>query len=227
VRAAERRGLHRLQCAGVVGERAQRAVAQRQRGVRRREAIQQPVRLAGVLAEVDRAGVRVDRAGLVGVTAECLDRLRVAVCILVVGIDLEDVTVALAAGEDRLGLLAGQPGLPWRAPARTVVVRAGEADVLADAVSVLVDLDVGRAAASLLVVDKARDRWHAVGLAATDLMIVDEHAAVAAMTHERGGAIGVIGRQRPTLQPRDARLRDDRVAKPAGSDKIGSATSGP
>jgi hypothetical protein len=93
---------------------------------------------------------RVDDERLVRVAPERLDRLRVAVGVLVIGIDLEDVAVRLTF--DRLGLLAGQPGVPRRAPAGAVRVGPREADVLADAAAVPVDLDVRRAAERLIVV---------------------------------------------------------------------------
>src|SRR5688500_9191953 len=97
--------------------------------------------------------VRVDDDRLVRESPEAPDRLRVVVCVLVVGLDLEAVAVRLA--EDRLGLLTGDPGLPRRPPAGAVVVGPGEADVLAHTIAAAVDLDRGRAAAGTLVVDEA------------------------------------------------------------------------
>ena len=114
VRARPGRGAHRLQRAGVAGELAERALAQRQRVVGRGPAVQEAVRAAGVLRVVDAGALRLDDARLVRVAAEGLDRLRVAVGGPVVRVDLEDVAVALAGA--RLGLLAGQPGVPRRGP---------------------------------------------------------------------------------------------------------------
>jgi hypothetical protein len=152
---------------------------------------------------------RVDDERLVRVAPERLDRLRVAVGVLVVGVDLEDVAVRLAF--DRLGLLAGQPRVPRRAPARAVRVGAGEADVLADAAAVAVDLDRRRAAEGLVVVDEARHVRDEERLGAADLVVVDQHIAVAALAHEARRAVRVRRRRLAGLELRDARLRHDRV----------------
>jgi hypothetical protein len=125
----------------------------------------------------------------VRVPAERLVRLRVAVGLLVVGVDLEDVAVALA--RDLLGLLAGQPRVPRRLAARAVRARAGEADVLADAVALVVDLDRRRPAERRLVVDEARDVGDAERLCARDLVVVDEDVAAPALADEARGAVRI------------------------------------
>ena len=215
-RPRARRGAHRLQRARVVGERAERAGAERQRLVGRGPAVQQAVRVARVLRVVDAGALRLDHARLVRVAAERLDRLGVAVLRLVVRIDLEHVAVRHGGRRRRLGLLAGQPGLPRRPAAGAVVERARERDVLAHAVAVLVDLDVGRAAAHRGVVGEAGDARDRVGVAAADLVVVDQHAAVAAAAHERGRAVGIARRRLAALELRHARLGDDRVAEALG-----------
>ena len=155
-------------------------------------------------------GVRVDDDGLVREAAEALDRLRIAVGVLVVRVDLEAVAVRL--GADRLGLLTGDPGLPRRAAAGAVVQRAGEAHVLAHALAAMVDLDVRRAAVDAGVVDEALDRRDG-RLAAADLVVADQHAAVAAVADEGRHAVGIGGRRLAALEQGHVGLRDDRVAE--------------
>jgi hypothetical protein len=72
-------------------------------------------------------------------------------------------------------------------------VRPGERHELAHAGAAPVDLDRRRTAVRGLVVDEAGNVGHAVGLAPADLVVDDQHAAVAAAAREGGAAVGVVG----------------------------------
>jgi hypothetical protein len=81
---------------------------------------------------------------------------------------------------------------------------------------VAVDDDVGGAAAGLVVVDVARDERDLERLGPAHLVVVDEHAAVAAAADERGSAVGIGRRRRAGVERGDAGLRDDRVLEALG-----------
>ena len=121
--------------AGVVGEPPEHALAAAAARVGRRQPVEQAVRLARVLGQVDRAA-----CGSTA-TASCAYRPS---ALIGTGSRLASGRTGRPRTRSRaavcpprlLGLLAGQPGVPRRPAARAVVVRAGEADVLADAPAV-------------------------------------------------------------------------------------------
>jgi hypothetical protein len=187
---------------------------------RRCPAVEQAVGLRGVLGQVDRAAARVDRGRLVFEAAQGLDRLRVAVGPLVERVHLEDVPVVLAetvltgAGVD---LLAGQPRVPRRLPARAVGRGAGDTDPLPGPATVATDLDDRAATGRGGVVDEAvyvRDGQLGTPRLA-DLVVGDEHGRAAAAP-ERAGAVVVARGGLTRLQHGAPGLGDDRVPEPGG-----------
>ena len=104
-----------------------------------------------VLREVGDAGRRVYVHGLVREEAHAPDRGSGQLVLGVVGVNLEDVTVAR-----RAVLLAGEPGAPRRRPARAVVQGAGRGDEFLDARAIIqVHDDAGRPAGGGRVVGVA------------------------------------------------------------------------
>lgn len=209
-------GLERARGATAVGERqgAEGALARLEAG-RRGPAVVEAVRSVGVLGEVDGAG-RVDGYRLVRVAAQELQRDRVDVGVPVERVDLEHPAVVLLehAALALLGLLAGQPRVPRGAAAGAVVVGAGEADVLADPVALLVDDDVRRPAPCAGVEGQAVERRHAVRLVAADLVVVDQNHAGAVLEH--GRAVGVARRRLAALEQRLTGVGDDLVREAGG-----------
>ena len=168
--------------------------------LRRRPAVEQAVRGARVLGQVDAAALRVDREGLVGVAAERLDGLGDR---LAVGEDLEGVAVvarvdpagAVLAGPGGaalgLGLLAGQPAAPGGRAAGAVGQRAGDADPLPQVATPVVGLD-HRAPAAVerrRVVDGALDVRHAQRRAGRQLVVLDQPQPVTLRVEHRGPVV--------------------------------------
>ena len=222
-----------LEDARVVGEGAQLAAAVLE-ALRRGPAVEEAVGAGRVLGEVGVAALGVDDDGLVGVAAEGLDGLGVAVGAAVVGVDLEDVAVVLGhavlAGLV-LVLLAGEPGAPRGAAARAVGGGARDADPLGD-LAAGPDLDDRAAAGRGRVVDEAlgeRHRVLPVGAGALELVVVDEEGGAAGAV-EGGGAV-VVGRgELARLQLGLPAVGDDAVRESGGQreDALrGRAISGP
>ena len=209
-----------LQPAGARRELTQRAAAERHGALGRGPSVEQAVRVGGVLGLVDLTGGRVDRSRFVLEPAEGTDGLRVAVGVLVVGVDLEDVAVpppqSVAGSGHLVGLLAGEPGLPGRRGPGAVDEGARQAHVLTDPIAAAIDLDGGRAAEGALVVDQARQVRHAVQEAGTHLVVGHQHAAVSTGAYEGCGAVRGLGGDLPALEPGHAGLGDHRVGEPLG-----------
>ncbi len=163
---------------------------------------------------------RVDDHGLVGVPAEGLDRLRVAVGAPVVRVDLEHVPVVLGhavLAREVLGLLAGQPGLPGGGAARAVGRRTGDAHPFGD-LAAAPDLDDRAAAGRGRVVDEALGEWDGVRPVrplALELVVVDEEGDPAVALE--GGRAVVVGRRGlARFEGGDPAVGDHAVAESGG-----------
>ena len=210
--------LHGLQPADLHGtlggEGVQRPLSRDEPGGRGPAEVQ-PVRSAGVLGEVDRAGGRVDRRRLVGVPAQELQRegRSAEVRGLARGVHLEDVAVVLGEGPSGpgLGLLTGEPGAPGRDSSGAVVPRAGDRRVLLDHGVVGIEHDRRGATDAAGVVDETVDVWHRVLVRAGELVVRHDHRAAARAGEAPHGVR--VSRVDEAARPGDTRSTDHLVAE--------------
>ena len=203
------------QAAAHRGERA--TVAQRTVGlaeVVRCEPVDQAVRRAGVLGEVQVSAIGIDGDRLVGEAPERRQRCRADVVGRRLRIHLEDetvVTVRRRAGL-RLGLLAGEPRAPRGQPTGAVAERPRQADVLVDPIQVVVEGQGGRAPLGLRIVGELGGGEGREGIARTDLVVLHQpHSPLGAL--ERRGAV-VAARCESAPRKRVTGPRHDLIREP-------------
>ena len=104
----------------------------------------QAIGIAGIFGQVDGAGGRIDGDCLVGVATHELQRYEAFAHVRFAAgrVDFKHVAVIFGvtrATDATFGFLTAQPGPPRGDPAGTVIVGAGQARVLADAIAICVD----------------------------------------------------------------------------------------